>query len=303
MPRILLTGATGFIGRHCIEPLTARGWEVVAVTSRPVGELPDRAGVFWHQADLLDPSTPAELIAKTKPEAMLHLAWHLVAGSVENYRWTRASLQLAMEFAERGGRRAVLAGSCAEYDWTAAQPLTEDSVRRPATPYGLCKNALGDLLESYRKEIGLSAAWARVFFVYGPGEAHNRLVASIVRSLLAGRPAQTTHGKQLRDYLFVGDLADALAALVGSPLAGAINVASGRTVRLEDLVREIARQLGRDELLRFGAIEAHPEEAPEVSADVTRLVDELGWQPRFDHAEGLAQTIAWWRESSEQVTA
>lgn len=303
MPRILLTGATGFIGRHCIEPLTARGWEVVAVTSQPAAGRPEREGVVWRQADLLDPAEPARLIAETKPEALLHLAWRLVAGSVENYRWTRASLQLAMEFAEQGGRRAVMAGSCAEYDWQATQPLTEDSVRRPATPYGLCKNALGELFESYRNEIVLSAAWARIFFVYGPGEAENRLVASIVRSLLAGEPAETTHGEQQRDYLFVGDLADALAALVDSDLTGPINIASGRTVRLKELVREIGRQLGREELLRLGAIAAHPDEAAEVSANVARLTGELDWQPRLDHTEGLARTIAWWRQRGERVTA
>jgi len=301
MPRILLTGATGFIGHHCIAPLIERGWEVVAVTSGPVADLPEQPGVLWHQADLLDPAAPAELIAETKPEAMLHLAWRLLAGSVENYRWARASLQLAMEFAEQGGRRAVMAGSCAEYDWNAEQPLGEASQRHPATPYGLCKNALGELFESYRQEVSLSAAWARIFFVYGPGEGPNRLVASIVRSLLAGEPAETTHGEQLRDYLYVEDLGDALAALVGSSLTGPVNIASGRTVRLKELVRQVGRQLGREDLLRFGAIAAHPEEAAEVSADITRLTDELDWRPRFDHAEGLKRTIASWRARAEET--
>lgn len=303
MPRILITGATGFIGRHCVAPLVARGWEVVAVTSRPVDGLEEREGVLWRQADLLDPVEPARLIAATKPEALLHLAWRLVAGSVENYRWTRASLQLAMEFAEQGGRRAVMAGSCAEYDWRAEQPLAEASLRRPATPYGLCKKALGELFESYRAEVALSAAWARIFFVYGPGEAQNRLVASIVRSLLAGNPAEATHGEQMRDYLYVGDLADALAALVDSDVTGPINIASGRTVRLKELAREVAQQIGHRDLLRLGAIAAHPDEAPEVAADVTRQTDELHWRPRFDHAEGLARTITWWRDRGERATA
>ncbi|MCZ6727259.1 MAG: NAD(P)-dependent oxidoreductase, partial [Acidobacteria bacterium] len=291
----LLTGATGFIGRHCIEPLNRRGWEVIGVTS-DAAEPPETDGVSWHRADLLDPAVPAELIRETRPEGLLHLAWQLTAGSVDNFHWARASLQLLMEFAQQSGRRAVMAGSCAEYDWGAEQPLGEDSPRRPATPYGVCKNALGELVESYRTEVGLSAAWARIFFLYGPGEAENRLVASVTRSLLAGEPARSTHGEQLRDYLYVEDLADALARLVDSDVRGPINVAAGRSVRLKELVEEIARQLDRRELVELGAIEARADEAPEVSADVSRLAQELDWQPRFDHAAGLERSIAWWRQ-------
>lgn len=296
-----MTGAGGFVGRHCLEPLRRRGWEVIAVTSGGARDGAFPAGIDWRRADLLDPATPARLIAETGPQALLHLAWSLSAGSVENYRWARASLQLLTEFAEAGGRRAVLAGSCAEYDWTAEQPLAEDSPRRPATPYGVCKNALGDLAESYRREVGLSAAWGRIFFLYGPGEAENRLVASVIRALLAGEPAQATHGRQLRDYLYVEDLAEALAALVASEVQGPINLASGRSVELRTLIQEAARQLDRQRLVRLGAIAARDDEAPEVSADVSRLRAELDWSPRFDHAEGLARSIAWWKSRDAET--
>lgn len=306
MPRILLTGATGFIGRHCVGSLAEHGWEVVAVTS---GKIPETAGLdpatadalVWCRADLLDPGVPSRLIRETRPDALLHLAWRLVAGSLENYRWTRASLQLLMEFAEAGGRRAVFAGSCAEYDWTAPQPLTEDAPRRPATTYGLCKNALGELFDNYRREIDLSAAWARIFFLFGPGEAETRLVASIVRALLAGEPANSTHGRQLRDYLYVEDLSEALAQLVDSDAQGPINVASGTAVRLKDLVREAARQIGREDLVRLGAIAAREDEPPEVRADVSRLRDELGWAPRFSLEAGIERSVSWWKNQLECV--
>jgi len=301
VPRILLTGATGFIGRHCIEPLRSSGWQVLAVTSAAVDELPAAEGLSWHRADLLDPRAPAELIAQTRPDALLHLAWHLAASSVENYRWARASLQLLMAFAEAGGRRAVLAGSCAEYDWLQEQPLDEQSRRRPATDYGISKNALGELVEGYRTILGLSAAWARVFFLYGPGEAETRLVASVIRALLAGEPARSTHGNQLRDYLYVEDVAGALVKLVDSELEGAINIASGRSVRLRDLIAEVATQLDRQQLVELGAIAAHEHEAPEVSADVTRLRRELDWQPAFDHRQGIARSIAWWRRQMAEA--
>jgi nucleoside-diphosphate-sugar epimerase len=299
---ILVTGAGGFVGRHCLGPLRRRGWEVVGVSSRrrPDGAGPE--GVAWRQADLLDPATPRRLIAETRPDALLHLAWSVSAGSVDNYHWTRASLQLLTDFAEAGGRRAVLAGSCAEYDWGAPQPLLEDSPRRPGTPYGVCKNALGDLVESYRREIDLAAAWARIFFLYGPGEGENRLVASVIRSLLGGRPARTTHGRQLRDYLYVEDLAEALAALVDSELRGPVNVASGRSLRLAELVEAAARRIGRPELVRLGAVAARDDEAAEVSADVGRLRDELGWAPRFDLEAGMERSVEWWQARGTEET-
>jgi nucleoside-diphosphate-sugar epimerase len=295
VPRILVTGAGGFVGRHCLEPLRRRGWEVIAVSSRADRGERGRQGVDWRCADLLDPATPARLVAETGPDALLHLAWSVSATSVDNYNWSRASLQLLTDFVDAGGRRAVLAGSCAEYDWQAAQPLSEDSPRRPATPYGVCKNALGELVESYRREIGLSAAWARIFFLYGPGEGSNRLVASVIRALLAGEPALSTHGRQLRDYLYVEDLGEALAALVDADLLGPVNVASGRSVRLLELIEEVARQIGRPDLVRLGAREAPAGEAPEVRADVGRLRRELGWAPGYDHSEGLARSVQWWK--------
>lgn len=301
MPTILLTGATGFIGRHCVEPLRQRGWDVIAVTSGDISPMPEAEGVSWEQADLLAPGEAARLVKRTSPESLLHLAWKLAAGSTDNYHWTRASLELLLAFAEAGGRRAVLAGSCAEYDWMGPQPLAEGSSRRPATNYGLCKNALGELVESFRLETGLSAAWARLFFLYGPGEAPGRLVASVVRSLLAGEEAKTSHGAQLRDYLYVEDAADALAALVSSEVEGPINVAAGASIRLKQLISRAASQLDAEGLVRLGAIEAHPEEAPEVSAEVDRLRSELVWQPRFSHSEGMARTIEWWRAKMEET--
>ena len=302
MPRILLTGATGFIGRHCIAPLRSSGWQVLAVTSGTVDELPCNEGLSWHRADLLDPRAPAELIAQTRPDALLHLAWHLAASSVENYRWARASLELLMAFAEAGGRRAVLTGSCAEYDWLQSQPLDEQSRRRPATDYGVSKNALGELVEGYRTSCGLSTAWARLFFLYGPGEAETRLVASVIRALLADQPARSTHGNQLRDYLYVEDVAGALVQLVASEIEGPINIASGRSVRLRDLIAEAATQLDRQQLVELGAIAAHEHEAPEVSAEVKRLHRELEWQPAFDHRQGIARSIAWWRQQMARAS-
>ena len=148
----------------------------------------------------------------------------------------------------------------------------------------------------------MSHAWARIFFLYGPREHPKRLVSSVIRSLLLGEPARCSHGRQIRDYLHVEDVADALVALLHSEVRGPINIGSGVPVTLRDIVSCIARKLDQAPLVQFGAVPSHPHDSPLVIADVTRLAAELKWRPRYDLDRGLDATIAWW-QSELQVAA
>lgn len=299
MKRVLLTGATGFVGRHAPPALVARGYEVHAVARRVPGA-DAAAGVRWHAADLLDAEQGAQVLAAVAPTHLLHLAWYAVPGQYwtapENLAWVRASLSLLEAFARQGGRRVVMAGTCAEYDWTGEGLYREERTPlRPATLYGTCKHALRLVVEAYARQAGMSAAWGRVFLLYGPGEHPQRLVSSVVRHLLRGERAPCSHGAQRRDFLYVEDVAAAFVALLDSEVTGAVNIASGRAVTLRELVNQIAEQLARPELVDFGALPAPAGEPPLLAADVTRLHTEVGWQPRYTLAEGLARTIDWWR--------
>lgn len=295
--RVLITGARGFLGRPAVHALVHRGFEVHATASKR----PDTSGsAHWHQIDLLDPAAVEALIAKVAPTHLLHLAWHMahggVYGAIENVRWAEASLGLLRAFHRHGGRRAVLAGSCAEYDWAYDGPLDEQAGPiRPASIYGQAKDGLRRLATAHAEAGDLSLVWARIFFVYGPGEPPGRLVASVVRALLAGREAPCSHGRQVRDYLYVDDVAAALASLVAAEVEGAVNVASGEGLPLRALVDEVARQLDGVDRVRYGAIEAPATEAPRVLADVTRLRDEVGFVPTIDIETGITRTIEWWR--------
>ncbi len=306
MKRVLLTGAGGFIGRHCLLPLAARGYEVHAVTTLGVNTssgIKDQPGVTWHSADLLDSGQVSSLVAETAPTHLLHLAWYAVPGkfwtTTENLRWVRASLELFEVFAAAGGRRVVAAGTCAEYDWShlGADGLCSEVATplRPATLYGACKLATGTVLEALARQVGISAAWGRVFFLYGPHEHPDRFVAAVVRALLKGDEARCTHGQQVRDLLYVADVADAFVALLDAEIVGAVNIASGRGVALGDVATEIAWQLGREDRLRLGALPTRPDEPSALVGDARRLRDEVRWQPRLDLAAGLRETIEWWR--------
>lgn len=287
--RVLLTGATGLIGRECVAPLIAAGFEVVALSrsGRAV------RGARGLACDLLDPKARRDEVACVAPSHLLHLAWTDAADrwrSAANLDWAAATLGLARDFAEAGGRRAVLVGSCAEYDWS--QPiLSEDSPLGPATLYGAAKARTGQLLVAAARALGLSLAWARPFFCYGPRETPGRLLGDLVQGLRAGRPVEVTDGGQLRDYLYTADLGEALAAVLTSGMDGAVNVASGSGTAVRDLIAEVAGQMGRPDLVRWGA-RARPVGDPDrLVADTTRLTAATGFRPRHDLAAGVAALL------------
>jgi nucleoside-diphosphate-sugar epimerase len=283
--RVLVTGATGYIGRHAVAALERRGHDVVALSSR--------------QADLLAPDGPERAVAAAEADALLHLAWYAEHGrfwtAPENLDWVGASLRLLRAF---GGRRVVMAGTCAEYGWDGLDgPCVEGGTPlAPTTLYGAAKHATHVAAEAYAREAGVSLAWGRVFFSFGPGEAPGRLVAAVARALLAGEEVPTTEGTQVRDFVAVEELGDAFAALVESDVEGAVNVASGRGVPVRDVVALVGRETGREDLIRYGALPARPDDPPSLVADTGRLEREVGWRAREPLADGVARAVAWWRE-------
>jgi len=259
--------------------------------------------VAWHQADLLEPAAARALVEAVAPTHLLHLAWYAEPGkywrSTENLRWVEASLALLRAFARSGTapRRVVIAGTSAEYAWSQRTHCVEgETPLEPATLYGASKRALHLVAERFAAEAGLSLAWGRIFFLYGPGESPSRLAGSVARALVRGEPAETSHGKQVRDFLHTADLGDAFAALLASDVEGAVNMASGDPVRVRDLVEALARAAGRPDLLRLGARPASPDEPAELTADARRLRDEVGWSPARSLADRAAETVGWWRE-------
>jgi nucleoside-diphosphate-sugar epimerase len=295
--RVLVTGASGFIGWHCLMPLRERGFEVHAVArTLPADAQPD---VTWHRADLLEAGVAADIVERVRPTHLLHLAWFVTPGKVIasplNYGWVAVSVDLLEAFVAAGGARAVMSGSAYEYDWAEGTCVEGTTPLVPDTVYGSCKAALYLLATSIARESDLSLAWVRPFFLYGPREHPDRLVASVARALLDGEPASTSHGRQRRDYLHVQDVADATVAVLDSTLVGPVNIGSGRAVELREIVTRIGALVGRPDLLRVGAIPARPNDVPLVVADTRRLSTELGWRPRFDLAAGLEATVAWWQ--------
>jgi nucleoside-diphosphate-sugar epimerase len=297
MKTVLVTGGTGFIGQHCLPLLVAKGYEVHAVSSKPIHS--SSLEVNWHQANLLEPTEVSRLLFEVKPSHLLHFAWFAIPGkywtALENFQWVQGSLNLLQEFAKCGGQRVVMAGTCAEYNWDYGYCSETVTPLNPQTLYGVCKNSLQSLLDAFGKQTGISTAWGRIFFAYGPHEYGDRLVPSVIRSLLQGKPARCSHGNQIRDFIAVQDVADAFVTLLESPVSGAINIASGHPVSLKDIIYQIAEILGGSSLIELGVIPTSANDPPLLVADIRRLQQELFWQPKLTLTQGLHETITWWK--------
>lgn len=291
---LLLTGGSGFLGRHTVAALAKSGaTDIVATYLNQPGQ--GYPGVHWERCDLLDVSATAAMVRDVGASHLLHMAWRPVWGNVPNARdnvdWLKASLDLCAAFIDAGGERLVGAGSCSEYDWSRGPCTEAETPLSPATVYGASKNALRAALEGLTRASGVSFAWARIFFTYGPGEHESRFVASMARALLRGEPAEMTSGQQERDYAYAGDIGEALALLATSDHVGAFNVASGSPAPLREIAFELARQIGRPDLLRMGARAPRAYEPETIVAGLDKTVATLGWRATTTLRAGLAETI------------
>lgn len=297
MKKILITGGTGFIGRHAVSSLLSKDYEVHLVSNhRPFYS----ETAYLHHYDLLNENDIVGLINQVKPSHLLHLAWYATPGkfwnSEMNLNWVRSSLKLIQEFVHNGGQRLVVAGTCAEYDWNQGHCDETTTDLKPHSLYGSSKAALYRLIEAYAREVHLNYAWGRVFFLYGPHEYKERLVPSIILKLLNNEEAPCSHGNQIRDFMHVEDVAEAFVALLNSQIQGAINIASGQNVSLKKVIHFISQHLDATDKVKYGAMNASLD-PPVITANVEKLFTEVKWSPKYTLEEGLIHTIDWWKKN------
>lgn len=296
--RILVTGGTGFIGRHTIKPLVDRGFEVLVATTKANPDLENGEPV---RLDLTDHTAVAATMKDLRASHLLHIAWEPVAAGLwhsrANINWTMHSINLARAFVESGGERLVGVGSCGEYDWAGGLCREDTTPLTPSTVYGDAKLSIFHAMNGLCAANKVSFGWCRPFFVYGPAEDASRLGASVINSLLADEPAECTHGLQLRDYMHCADVGSGLAALASSDLTGAFNIASGQAIRVRDLISALAEAAGKPDLVRLGARQAPAFEPPLILADMNKTRTALDdWKPVFDLQSGAADTVSWYQE-------
>jgi nucleoside-diphosphate-sugar epimerase len=294
--RLLVTGASGFIGAHLTRRLAGAGAEVHAVSRTPQPAA-DR-GVRWWQGDLADLEVVRRLLRTIRPDVVYHLASH-VAGirGVElvlpTFRSNLSStVNLLTAAVEGGGCRVVLTGSLEEPDGLDAESA-------PCSPYAAAKWAAGAYARMFHALYGLPVGTLRLFMVYGPAQRDlQKLVPYVTLSLLRGEAPQLSRGTREVDWVFVDDVVEALLA-AGScaGLAGkAVDVGSGQLVAIRAVVEQLVEIVNPRIAPEFGALPERPLERVR-RADVEAAAAVLGWRPRTGLRAGLEATVAWYRRA------
>lgn len=277
--RVLLTGASGFIGRYVLGCLQSHGINTV-VAGRSLPENVSRAD--FVQVDLLDQSDFGKLVAESRATHLLHLAWYAEHGkywtSPLNLRWTEATVRLVEAFCEAGGQKVVVAGTCAEYDWSYGYCREDITPTNPATLYGIAKDATRRLTMAICAEHKIPAVWGRIFLPYGQGEDSRRLIPSLIEVFRGKRAPFGVNATAYRDFLHAADLAQAFVTVLQGEAFGIYNLCSGQPVQIGDVVRCIAHSHSADSRAVLELSTERPDESGLLVGDNQKLMS-LGWKP------------------------
>ena len=257
--QVLLTGATGFVGRQVRRALREQGKSLRLVVRNgredALGDIAETESVLATPSLF---SEPADWWQKAMQgiDTVVHVAWYAEPGkylmSPENLACLSGTLAMAQGALATGVRRFVGIGTCFEYDVSAGD-LTTDTPLAPDSPYAAAKAATWLALSQTLPAQGMEFAWCRLFYLYGEGEDSRRLVPYLRGQLEKGNVAELTSGKQWRDFMDVREAGNMIARAAFGNVTGAVNICSGRAVTIRQLAESIADEYGRRDLLRFGA--------------------------------------------------
>ncbi len=303
MKKVLVTGATGFIGKACLSVLKHTDLEIHATyRNRPISDI---TNVHWYHCDILNHDNISAVVSEVKPDYLLHLAWivdHKTCMTSElNIDYIFASIHLYKQFSINGGKKTIFLGTCAEYDSIDSVCDENKTSLKPNSLYGLCKKNTLEIITQLKLQQPEYAdfTWARIFHLYGPHEYKNRLIPYIFHSYLQRIVPVLENPHSVRDYIYVQNLAEIVVHLLVvkcSPII--INVGSGNSHTIEELANSIH--------LRFFKDQAPPSYKPGIITKKDHLVpalnrlQQLKIQPSVSFELGLEKTFKWCKSQYEQ---
>jgi len=253
--KICVSGATGFIGKHVVSELISSGVQVSGIIRSERNKLQSET-VDWLNLDIADlpEGNIFELIGR--PDVLIHLAW----GGLLNYKSlyhfeTELPIQYAFikRLVSEGLKSIVVSGTCFEFGLAPGQ-LSETDTPFPSSSYGLAKYILLQQLQFLQKQMPFNLTWARLFYMFGEGQAGNSLLPQLERAVQSGEESfNMSGGEQLRDYMPVKEVASQLVKLAQNQQdLGVVHVCSGRPISVRSLVENIIRSNGWDIKLNLG---------------------------------------------------
>lgn len=302
--RVLLTGASGFVGSYVLRRLLAEAdAEVAALVRRPaqawrIREDLKKARVF--EAGLEDSAAVEAALASFRPTHLVHLAWSGVLGRNRNdsaqYVNVHQSMRLLEAALDAGTRHFVGLGSQAEYGPCQAR-IDESVPTAPTTFYGAAKLSTRLMAERMCELRGARFAWLRLFSSYGPQDSPEWMIPYLTLKLLHGERPAVTAAEQLWDYIFVDDAASAIVAVARrDDASGVFNLGSGSAPRLRDIIEKVRDAIDPSLPIGFGEVAYRPDQVMHLEADTGRLARSTGWGPQVCLDEGIRRTVDWYRK-------
>jgi nucleoside-diphosphate-sugar epimerase len=306
--RVLVTGASGFVGSHVVERLLGHGAEVYAVTSSASSGAPSRlADVLDHivllEADVADVASVGAVVSRSRPELVLHLAAFTHVGKsftrIDETIETNISGTVNLLQALGGDFERLVYMSTADVYGDGPVPFREDGPVQPASPYAAAKYAAERFCRMFADAYGWPIVCLRPFNVYGPRQSPDRIIPELILSALGGRDIKMTTGGQTREFTFVEEAAEVFVqSLVQPDVVGqVINIGRGDEVAIRDLASTVLGLMGNPVQARFGELEDRPNEIWRMFGDSSKAKRLLNWSPEVSLEDGLRTTIEWFRHA------
>ena len=304
---VLVTGASGFVGRHVCTALKASGVRLSCLSRN----LPEDAAEHYA-LDLLDAETVRQLLADLRPDCVIHLAASRDGGTEPSgFRVTfDSNVRSAWNVIEGcqalpDFKRFVFLGSFDEYG-RAEPPYVETQQAQPTSAYGLSKLAITQVLLGLYANYAFPAVVLRPTVIYGPGQGDNMFLPALIRTLLAGQTYAMTRGEQTRDFLYVGDVVTAVLKTVQADASidgSVINLGAGDSHSVKAVVDMVLREIPSAiaAQVQFGAIPYRRHEAMRYAANIERAAALLAWQPTTDLQRGLRSTIDYFVQADHGI--
>lgn len=275
--KIILTGATGLIGKEVLPLLKKEGFEVLALSSKT--------------CNLFNKNEIDSVFKAFRPAYLLNFAWCTTGdylNSELNYKFLEAGMNMLSAFKQNGGRRAVFAGTCFEYKFKDA-PLKENDELNPLTIYAKCKVELFKQATEYCIQNGISFGWGRIFYVYGENENEKRLTPYLINNLKNNKTTEIKCGQLIKDYMYTKDIAGAFVKFIKTDVEGPVNICTGEGISLKDFGKAIAAKLNKVEYLEIR--NERTTQPPIITGDNTKLKNCVQYNIKYSLSSALDEIL------------